>query len=56
MPVLCLVEAVRHDPRIDVRELLHLEQVVTVQVSRVHYAARELLRVLADRGVTTPRF
>lgn len=31
VPVLCLVEAVRHDPRIDVRELLHLEQVVTVQ-------------------------
>jgi hypothetical protein len=31
LPVLCLLEAVRLDRTVDLRELLHLEQVVTAQ-------------------------
>lgn len=34
VPVLCLIEAVRRDPTIDLRELLHLDQVVTVMPDR----------------------
>jgi hypothetical protein len=34
VPVLCLIEAVRRDPTIDLRELLHLDQAVTVMPDR----------------------
>jgi hypothetical protein len=34
VPVLCLIEAVRRDPTVDLRELLHLEQVVTMMPDR----------------------
>jgi len=34
VPVHCLIEAVRRDPSVDLRELLHLDQVVTVMPDR----------------------
>jgi hypothetical protein len=34
VPLLCLIEAVRQDPAVDLRELLHAEQVVTVVPAR----------------------
>ena len=34
VPVHCLIEAVRRDPTVDLRELLHLEQVVTTMPDR----------------------
>lgn len=34
VPVVCLIEAVRRDPQADLRELLHLDQVVTVMPDR----------------------
>jgi hypothetical protein len=34
VPVHCLIEAVRRDPAIDLRELLHAERVVTVMPDR----------------------
>jgi hypothetical protein len=34
LPVHCLIEAVRRDPTIDLRDLLHLDQVVTVMPDR----------------------
>lgn len=34
IPVWCLIEAVRRDPTVDLRELLHLGQVVTVMPDR----------------------
>jgi hypothetical protein len=34
VPVLCLIEAVRRDPAVDLRELLHADQVVTVMPDR----------------------
>lgn len=34
LPVHCLIEAVRRDPAIDLRELLHLDQAVTVMPDR----------------------
>lgn len=34
VPVLCLIEAVRRDPGVDVQALLHAEQVVTVMPDR----------------------
>jgi hypothetical protein len=34
LPVHCLIEAVRHDPAVDLRELLHLDHVITVMPDR----------------------
>jgi hypothetical protein len=34
VPVHCLIEAVRRDPTLDLRELLHLDQAVTVMPDR----------------------
>jgi hypothetical protein len=34
VPLMCLIEAVRRDPTVDLRELLHAEQVVTVVPDR----------------------
>src|SRR5690349_10373890 len=34
VPVLCLIEAVRRDPKADLRALLHLDQVITVMPDR----------------------
>lgn len=34
VPVVCLIEAVRRDPTVDLRELLHADQVITVMPDR----------------------
>lgn len=34
VPVVCLIEAVRRDPKVDLRDLLHADQVVTVMPDR----------------------
>ena len=34
IPVHCLIEAVRRDPRIDLRDLLHLDHVITLSPDR----------------------